>query len=258
MTAFHTTVRRHVDLDVTMVDAAGPLATGHASQLGEPLLSCAAECPSSLVVDLSRCEFETVGALAGLRGLGRAGATRPPVNIIVVGTDARLGAVGGIDALDGAVLFARHADAVASAAQHRSATENVRLSFQAEPAAPAQARDIVRAACQLWGTPAIGPNVELVASELVTNAVLYSGTAGALELINADDFLRLRVSDGSGDPPESYPGGMPPGGPAPLDHGRGLPLVSLLSAAWGYQIDVGGKSKAVWATFSRDSASSGR
>ena len=118
-------------------------------------------------------------ALAGLRGLGRRSVTRPPVNIIVVGTDARLRSSDGAATLDGAALFARHAEAVTSAAQHRSATENVRLDFRAEPTAPAQARDVVRAACQTWGAPAIGPDIELVASELVTNAVLYGGTAGA-------------------------------------------------------------------------------
>jgi hypothetical protein len=248
MSGLQTVVRRHVDLDLTMIEASGPLSTESAPELLAELLACAAECPSSLVVDLSGCDLESPAALAGLGDVGRAGEALPSVDIVLVAADARLRSTPPA-VLDGVGLFDRSGDALASAARHRSQHRMVRLDFDPVAGAPAQARDLVRTACLEWDMAPVASDVELVASELVTNTVLYSGTAGTMELINRDGFLRLRVSDGSSLPPVTNPAGMPPAGPLTSERGRGLPLVQLLSAAWGYLIDHSGSRKAVWATF---------
>jgi len=240
-----TVVRRHVDLDVTLIEASGALSTHSVPELLAALQACADECPSSVVVDLSGCEVESPAALSAIGGVGRAGSVLPSVDIVLVAAETVVPEVG----LLGLGVFERPGDALASAARYRSRHQMVRLDFEPVPGAPAQARDLIRSACQDWDMKPVAPDVELVASELVTNTVLYSGTAGTMELINRDGFLRLRVSDGNGEPPTRDPVGMPPGGPQTTERGRGLPLVQLLSAAWGYLIDHTGRRKAVWATF---------
>jgi hypothetical protein len=250
MTAFQTSIARHVDLDVTTVDVFGPLSVATAVTMVETVRRCAAECPGTVILDLSGCDLESLDALGALPGVGLTGERLPSVPIVLVAPDARLRAAGGAVVLGAISRFDKGSDAMAFAAQHRSGHPQTRLAFEPVPGAPAQAREVVRATCQQWGLASLSPDLELVASELVTNVVLYARTAGAMELLHQDGFLRLRVTDGSSQPPESFPGGMPPGGAMPMDHGRGLPLVQLLSTAWGCLIDHRGPGKVVWATFS--------
>lgn len=105
-----------------------------------------------------------------------------------------------------------------------------------------EARRFVAAFLRAW------PNVEdavLIVSELSTNAVRHSnsGRPGGRFLVTLDvegSVMRLAVLDEGG--PRS-PHLLPPS-PTELG-GRGLALVSDLSAKWGVSGDDGGRS--VWA-----------
>ena len=120
--------------------------------------------------------------------------------------------------------------------------------------AVAAARAEVEAAIGAWCVP-VDPDVAiLLTSELVTNAVTHAAAnasrhgqaasrgraAGAVLLvIAADDAgLRVDVHDGSGD--------LPVLGDCPADAdaetGRGLLLVTSLSADWGFYRTPGGKA----------------
>ena len=118
--------------------------------------------------------------------------------------------------------------------------------------AVAAARTEVEAAICAWCVP-VDPDVAiLLTSELVTNAVTHAarnpnGKAGArgmtgeavLLVIAADDAgLRVDVHDGSGDLP------VVSGYVAEADEetGRGLLLVTSLSAEWGFYRTAGGKA----------------
>lgn len=80
----------------------------------------------------------------------------------------------------------------------------------------------------------------VLTSELVTNAVRYGGSQAILEARMPGGVLRVSVAD---DNPA-----LPMVGPAPdvtAESGRGVLLVSTLSARWGIeQLPSGGK--AVW------------
>jgi CheY-like chemotaxis protein/anti-sigma regulatory factor (Ser/Thr protein kinase) len=101
------------------------------------------------------------------------------------------------------------------------------------------ARRFVEATLHEWGCTEPLADALLVASELVTNAVLHAETACRLTLRLAEGVLRIEVGDhGPGSPelrsqPLSEPGG------------QGLRIVSALSSAWGIDPDPPGKS--VWA-----------
>jgi anti-sigma regulatory factor (Ser/Thr protein kinase) len=119
--------------------------------------------------------------------------------------------------------------------------------------AVAVARDEVAAAIRSWRVR-VDPDVAiLLTSELVTNAVTHATadpnerTAGrgattgesVLLVIAADDAgLRVEVHDGSGDLPivSGYVAD------ADAETGRGLLLVTSLSAEWGFYRTAGGKA----------------
>jgi anti-sigma regulatory factor (Ser/Thr protein kinase) len=125
----------------------------------------------------------------------------------------------------------------------------VRLA--ARLSAVAVARDEVAAAIRAWRVP-VDPDVAiLLTSELVTNAVTHAaanpngkaaerGMTGdaVLLVIAADDAgLRVDVHDRSGDLP-IVSGHV---ADADAETGRGLLLVTSLSAEWGFHRTAGGK-----------------
>jgi anti-sigma regulatory factor (Ser/Thr protein kinase) len=99
-----------------------------------------------------------------------------------------------------------------------------------------------------WGLPTLAENIELIASELVTNAVRaaeHSRGAGLttavvrLWLLSDLHCVLIRVWDGSGQMPIRRDIGPDE------ERGRGLMLVDHLSSEWGSYRKVAGK--VVWA-----------
>ncbi|MCW2899391.1 MAG: Magnesium or manganese-dependent protein phosphatase [Streptosporangiaceae bacterium] len=95
----------------------------------------------------------------------------------------------------------------------------------------------------------IGPeDVELAASELVTNAVRYGGQ-DPIELVLSIDDRTVRIEVMDGGEGTSLPRVCPePGG----EQGRGLVLVEFLAERWGARKGPGGLM--VWADFLRTRA----
>jgi anti-sigma regulatory factor (Ser/Thr protein kinase) len=94
----------------------------------------------------------------------------------------------------------------------------------------------------------LADDVQLVASELATNAVVHAQTPFTVTLAAFAHSLRLEVQDGS-------PGLPVPGAGNPLDTcGRGLAILDRLSIDWGVTVHAGG-GKTVWAVFDTDESS---
>ncbi len=109
------------------------------------------------------------------------------------------------------------------------------------PLAPAQARATTKAVLRDWGINAaeILDVVELVISELVTNAVRYAGRAGGPTLhLEVNRSLLIAVSDGSAIEPIIRE----------LDDtsesGRGMSIVTALVDHWG--VEPWGEGKRIW------------
>jgi anti-sigma regulatory factor (Ser/Thr protein kinase) len=113
-----------------------------------------------------------------------------------------------------------------------------RMSFVKSPGSVSAARRFARDAL-----PDLPPNalevVELMVSELATNAIRHSQSAFDLLINRTKDDVRIEVTDRAGGTPAvRHPGPEDP-------RGRGLRIVEMLSQKWGveYHTDDG---KTVW------------
>ncbi|MFE3718868.1 SpoIIE family protein phosphatase [Streptomyces cyaneofuscatus] len=110
--------------------------------------------------------------------------------------------------------------------------------FPADPASVADARAAASAKLAEWGLELLDFAVELIVSELVTNAVRYAGGPVGLRLIH-DTVLYCEVSDPSNTQPRLRRAALGDEG------GRGLFLVAQLSSRWGSRYGQSGKT--IWA-----------
>lgn len=119
------------------------------------------------------------------------------------------------------------------------------IPLMGDLAAPAVARSVVEDAIRTWRVPVDADVAILLTSELVTNAVTHgTPTAGTFVLLTiACDAagLRVDVHDGSGDLPV-LAAGLLDDAPAEAETGRGLLLVTTLSAEWGSYRTPAGKA----------------
>ena len=109
-----------------------------------------------------------------------------------------------------------------------------RISLDPLAASVPTARRFVESVLGRWGATEILEDVQLLASELVTNAVVHARTTIELVLTQCHDVVRLEVHDRrvSLEPV------------TPVERGRGLQLVEDLAQQWGIVDDDSGKS--VW------------
>jgi anti-sigma regulatory factor (Ser/Thr protein kinase) len=100
------------------------------------------------------------------------------------------------------------------------------------------ARRFVRDALVAWRCPVDSDVAQLLASEIVTNAVLHARTDAYLSVRFAPDHVRVEVHDRSRALPARRP--FDPNATS----GRGLTLVDAYSSGWGAEAD--GPGKVVW------------
>ncbi|WP_407918265.1 SpoIIE family protein phosphatase [Kitasatospora sp. NE20-6] len=138
-------------------------------------------------------------------------------------------------------------DGVALAARVRvlSPDSTVYRQFPADPSVVARAREVVASSLAAWGLQDMAFVTELVASELVTNAIRYAGGPVGLRLIN-DRSLICEVSDPSQTQPRLRHARLTDEG------GRGLFLVHQLTDQWGSRYTASGKT--IWTAQGIDGA----
>jgi anti-sigma regulatory factor (Ser/Thr protein kinase) len=107
------------------------------------------------------------------------------------------------------------------------------------PTSAGAARRFLRDRLNDWGYPLALAEVPcLLVSELVTNAIVHTGTPVELALRLAGRRLRSAVADGSSRTPVPRQPG------ANAETGRGLKLVEELAEEWG--VESTGRGKTVW------------
>ncbi|MDH6132462.1 anti-sigma regulatory factor (Ser/Thr protein kinase) [Kitasatospora sp. MAA4] len=100
-------------------------------------------------------------------------------------------------------------------------------------------RHRLRAALVRWGVPELADTAELLVSELVTNALLYTPYGARIEvLLDVGGRLRVEVRDDSVQLPR------PRRAADTATSGRGLVLVEALADDWG--VSLRGDGKITW------------
>ena len=95
------------------------------------------------------------------------------------------------------------------------------------------------------------PELEVLTSEVVANAVTHAGTDVTVQVQSNGGWARVEVHDDCADLPEiqvQVPG-------AALRTGRGLAIVDALADDWGFW-PINGDGKVVWFELGPDAASS--
>ncbi len=114
----------------------------------------------------------------------------------------------------------------------------VERTFRPDPVTPAAVRSLVSEMLRLWECGDYEETASLLASELVTNALIHAGTDITVRLSLDREILLVEVEDGSLELPK----------PIPLttdsERGRGLVLMQALSQKWGATRRTDGK--VVW------------
>lgn len=114
-----------------------------------------------------------------------------------------------------------------------------RLDLPPRPASAAEARRFIGRALQPLTTPEHREIGILLASELVTNALLYAEGRIRVGVATDDERVRITVRDRSTSPARPKQVGVE------ATSGRGLSLVERLSSAWGVE-SVPDDGKEVW------------
>lgn len=179
-----------------------------------------------------------------LTSLGRAAETRPERLIDLI-LDARPEELVRRD--DIALLIAEYEGKGAGGRLHIG-----RMSIQRHDLHGVKmARTFVRKHLHQWGLDAQVDDLELMTSELVTNALLHADSDVDLRMREYEDHLRVEVRDSDPMPavPEPIALSNEPGSES--EHGRGLVIVDALASEWGNS--PSGRGKTIWVEQAIDS-----
>jgi len=123
-----------------------------------------------------------------------------------------------------------------------SRSDHLEVALAAGSRAPREGRDHVHAFLDAQGlNRQVGEAALVIASELVTNAVVHASAPIRLDITVRDHTLQLAVHDGDA---SAAVVAIPRAGRGDIS-GRGLELVASLARCWGVQADTNGKH--VWA-----------
>jgi CheY-like chemotaxis protein/anti-sigma regulatory factor (Ser/Thr protein kinase) len=121
----------------------------------------------------------------------------------------------------------------------RAAQGNESARFEADVSTVPLAREFVRRWLQECGIEHVFDEASLIVTELATNAVLHADSPYEVRLSRANGAVRIEVADADAGTPEPQPFS------AVDETGRGIVIVSAISASWG--IDAQPHGKVTWA-----------
>ena len=115
-----------------------------------------------------------------------------------------------------------------------------KVQLDAGTSAPRAARAWMTGLLERWEATHLSETANLLASELVSNAVRHTQSGPSITAAIVDGFLEVGVNDGRRDKvPQIFCTDD-----LTAEHGRGLPIVEALAAEWGTTLLP--KGKQVW------------
>ena len=220
----------------------GFVVTGEAADGHEAVEMAAAIRPDLVLLDLD------MPGMSGLEALPVLRTVAPATKIVVLsglpaesmaGRSRSAGAVGFLEKGLGARRFIDELVEMTGLLELVGlAMAERRVVVDQDTTSPAAARRFVAAALAEWECGDDSEVVQLLVSELVTNAVMHAGSQADVAVILRRDVVRIEVGDRSSDVPRA--GRVDPDARS----GRGLWLVEQMSSAWGVEEIADGK--VVW------------
>jgi hypothetical protein len=216
------------------------------SDLARELTWALAEQPHVLVCDLSAMPVSTPHAVELFAPVVRYLADWPGTGVVVVSRpDAQLWTALLSQVLPESFVLSESRDAGVHRLQDvLPSLGRVGVHLEARLTAPREARQFTTRSLLGWQLTPLVSSACLVASELVTNAVVHAASTVELALSRADGRMQMTVRDhGAGDPTPRLPevDGDDLGG-------RGLLLVQETTRGWGV-FPTEAEGKTVWAVF---------
>jgi hypothetical protein len=231
-------------LPVAHVALYGTLDTGSVVRMMVTLRDCLADAPAVLLLDMRHVTVASEAALRPLMVLVTEARMWPAARVaLCCANPATTAMVAAAAPQEGPDMFPDVTTAV-HAANRMPVPPRDELALSPAPEAPAKSRQFTHDTCTRWGVGRVAGLAELVASELVTNAVVHARTPMTVTLRLTDNCLHVAVRDGDPRPMRRpNPGGA--GGPGD-EHGRGLLLLDAMADSWGCNPTADGK--VVWAS----------
>jgi anti-sigma regulatory factor (Ser/Thr protein kinase)/anti-anti-sigma regulatory factor len=206
------------------------------------LLNCLAEQPVVIVLDLSGLAVADDRALAVLPAMGRRAADWPGAELLLCASDPQLLAALDRTGVTRQLAWYRDRQAALAVATRRPTAHRLAQRLPDSVQAARHARELLTRAGAAWRLPLELVRVaQVIATELVSNAVLHAHPPIDFSTVLREDRLHVAAWDGDPTPPRRQTGVTERD-----DHGRGLQLVDGLSAGWGCLPTPDGK--VVWAT----------
>lgn len=224
---------------VAVAGLVGTLDPATAVEARGALLKCLAAQPDLVVVDLAGVTVGDDMALSVFAAAADHAAAWPGCAIVLCAPRPEVALALRRLGISRAVPV--HATVGEALAMHAAspAPRRYREHLQPSPASAARARHLVAEACRAWSLAALSETAQLIATELVSNAVRHARTDVDIIVSLRRRYLHISVRDHSTDPPRR-------GGGDDLVGGRGLLVVEALSTTWGSAPTLDGK--VVWAT----------
>jgi anti-sigma regulatory factor (Ser/Thr protein kinase)/anti-anti-sigma regulatory factor len=213
---------------------AGALGGHTAGSMVDVLTKALGEHPQALVIDLAGVWVEDPLALTSLITVSHRAASWPGCRVAISGASpAVMRALRGLGVHRYAPLCADPPAALALLAD-LGPPPAVRASLPPVLSSVAEARRLVRGACERWSLASIADHAETIVTELVTNAIVHAGTRVDVFVSRTDRMLHVAVRDGIHTMPRR------------TDEGYGLVLVDAYATRW--RSDLTESGKVVWAT----------
>jgi len=231
------------ELDCVMLRLRGRLSLRSSARVRESIVKSMAR-PGRVLIDVSRLYCVQRSFLTVFSTAVAAAGGWPSARLVLFGADAALRSALAAVRIVETVPLAEDLASARALLEQRPPQVRRHHDLPMHPSAAAAGRSLVRDACTAWSLPQdVCERAELVANELVSNAVEHAHSSSRLTITYTGAVVRISVRD-------YWPAPAPR--PRPIDigarRGRGLHLVAALASAWSVEPHLDGKT--IWANLS--------
>jgi anti-sigma regulatory factor (Ser/Thr protein kinase)/anti-anti-sigma regulatory factor len=232
------------DLDCVVLQLRGRLSLRSNARIRESIAKSLGD-TGRVLIDLSQLYCTQTSFLTVFPAALAAAGGWPSARLVLFGADAALQSALSSVRIPETVLLAADFAAAHALLDRRPPVVRRHRDLPMHPSAATGGRMLVRDACTAWSLPQdIRESAELVANELISNAVEHAQTSSRVTVTYTGAVFRIAVHDYCPVPIR----------PRPIEigarRGRGLQLVATLAQTWC--VDRHPDGKTVWANLAVD------